>query len=184
MSSFHFHVNVLALIDLLRSCSSVFCTDSLTSSVRDLATNLRWSYGIGIVLCLSRIARLELNYVIPMQVQKGDKWVDCVSCSSVLSMEFDLCSLDIAKFSFTFIIVCTPYRNIWWISSSYVIYFFFSFFINLCFGVMRIGVGPFHMRCRTLVVTVLSLYRSMVFFLFMSMYHASFFFTYRHTVLI
>lgn len=41
--------------------------------IRKLAECIRWSYGAGIVLRLGNIARLELNYCIPMGVQKGDR---------------------------------------------------------------------------------------------------------------
>uniref|UniRef100_A0A4X1W428 Sorting and assembly machinery component 50 homolog n=1 Tax=Sus scrofa TaxID=9823 RepID=A0A4X1W428_PIG len=40
--------------------------------IRKLAECIRWSYGAGIVLRLGNIARLELNYCIPMGVQGGD----------------------------------------------------------------------------------------------------------------
>lgn len=43
--------------------------------IRKLAECIRWSYGAGIVLRLGNIARLELNYCVPMGVQKGDRWV-------------------------------------------------------------------------------------------------------------
>ncbi|CAB1331730.1 unnamed protein product [Coregonus sp. 'balchen'] len=39
---------------------------------------IRWSYGAGIVLRLGNIARLELNYCIPMGVQSGDRICDGV----------------------------------------------------------------------------------------------------------
>uniref|UniRef100_A0AAZ3S268 Sorting and assembly machinery component 50 homolog, like n=1 Tax=Oncorhynchus tshawytscha TaxID=74940 RepID=A0AAZ3S268_ONCTS len=39
-----------------------------------LAECVRWSYGAGIVLRLGNIARLELNYCIPMGVQSGDRY--------------------------------------------------------------------------------------------------------------
>uniref|UniRef100_A0A4X1W432 Sorting and assembly machinery component 50 homolog n=2 Tax=Sus scrofa TaxID=9823 RepID=A0A4X1W432_PIG len=41
--------------------------------IRKLAECIRWSYGAGIVLRLGNIARLELNYCIPMGVQGGDR---------------------------------------------------------------------------------------------------------------
>uniref|UniRef100_A0A8P0P7Q2 Sorting and assembly machinery component 50 homolog n=2 Tax=Canis lupus familiaris TaxID=9615 RepID=A0A8P0P7Q2_CANLF len=41
--------------------------------IRKLAECIRWSYGAGIVLRLGNIARLELNYCVPMGVQKGDR---------------------------------------------------------------------------------------------------------------
>lgn len=43
--------------------------------LKKLAECIRWSYGLGIVLRLGNIARLELNYCIPMGVQSGDRWV-------------------------------------------------------------------------------------------------------------
>ncbi|XP_012940018.1 sorting and assembly machinery component 50 homolog A [Aplysia californica] len=47
--------------------------NDLNGSVRGLGETMRWSYGMGLVLYLGGMARLELNYVIPMRVQKGDK---------------------------------------------------------------------------------------------------------------
>lgn len=41
--------------------------------IRKLAECIRWSYGAGIVLRLGNIARLELNYCVPMGVQQGDR---------------------------------------------------------------------------------------------------------------
>uniref|UniRef100_A0A8C7XLZ0 SAMM50 sorting and assembly machinery component n=1 Tax=Oryzias sinensis TaxID=183150 RepID=A0A8C7XLZ0_9TELE len=46
--------------------------------LKKLAECLRWSYGLGIVLRLGNIARLELNYCIPMGVQSGDRICDGV----------------------------------------------------------------------------------------------------------
>jgi len=46
--------------------------------IRKLAECIRWSYGAGIVLRLGNIARLELNYCVPMGVQKGDRTCDGV----------------------------------------------------------------------------------------------------------
>uniref|UniRef100_A0A8C6LYB3 SAMM50 sorting and assembly machinery component n=1 Tax=Nothobranchius furzeri TaxID=105023 RepID=A0A8C6LYB3_NOTFU len=44
--------------------------------LKKLAECIRWSYGLGIVLRLGNIARLELNYCIPMGVQSGDRICD------------------------------------------------------------------------------------------------------------
>lgn len=41
-----------------------------------LAECIRWSYGAGILLRLGNIARLELNYCIPMGVQSGDRYIN------------------------------------------------------------------------------------------------------------
>ncbi|XP_030631038.1 sorting and assembly machinery component 50 homolog B [Chanos chanos] len=46
--------------------------------LQKLAECIRWSYGAGIVLKLGNIARLELNYCIPMGVQSGDRICDGV----------------------------------------------------------------------------------------------------------
>uniref|UniRef100_W5ND31 Sorting and assembly machinery component 50 homolog, like n=1 Tax=Lepisosteus oculatus TaxID=7918 RepID=W5ND31_LEPOC len=43
-----------------------------------LAECIRWSYGAGIVLRLGNIARLELNYCVPMGAQSGDRICDGV----------------------------------------------------------------------------------------------------------
>lgn len=32
------------------------------------------AYGAGIVLMMGNIARLELNYVVPVRAQTGDRW--------------------------------------------------------------------------------------------------------------
>lgn len=53
--------------------------------IRKLAECIRWSYGAGIVLRLGNIARLELNYCVPMGVQKGDRWVRALSARSTLT---------------------------------------------------------------------------------------------------
>ncbi|XP_046364169.2 sorting and assembly machinery component 50 homolog [Haliotis rufescens] len=49
---------------------------SLNSDIREnfchMAETFRWAYGGGIVLRMGRVARMELNYVIPMQAQRGD----------------------------------------------------------------------------------------------------------------
>ncbi|XP_041111110.1 sorting and assembly machinery component 50 homolog A [Polyodon spathula] len=46
--------------------------------LQKLAECIRWSYGAGIVLRLGNIAKLELNYCIPMGVQSGDRICDGV----------------------------------------------------------------------------------------------------------
>uniref|UniRef100_A0A8C6WRV3 SAMM50 sorting and assembly machinery component n=1 Tax=Neogobius melanostomus TaxID=47308 RepID=A0A8C6WRV3_9GOBI len=48
------------------------------SHLQRLAECVRWSYGLGLVLRLGNIARLELNYCIPMGVQSGDRICDGV----------------------------------------------------------------------------------------------------------
>ncbi|RUS70155.1 hypothetical protein EGW08_022081 [Elysia chlorotica] len=62
----HFFVNAgnLGNLDFSGCSKSFLCR---------VCVKMRWSYGCGIVLCMGRIARLELNYVVPMRVQKGDK---------------------------------------------------------------------------------------------------------------
>ncbi|KAM4035653.1 sorting and assembly machinery component 50 homolog [Anomaloglossus baeobatrachus] len=52
--------------------------DGPRAHLRRLAECIRWSYGAGIVLRLGNIARLELNYCIPMGVQSGDRICDGV----------------------------------------------------------------------------------------------------------
>lgn len=39
----------------------------------ELRETLRWSYGAGVVLRLGRIARFELNYVIPQTALATDR---------------------------------------------------------------------------------------------------------------
>lgn len=51
-----------------------FCSgEGPQAHLKKLAECIRWSYGLGIVLRLGNIARLELNYCIPMGVQSGDR---------------------------------------------------------------------------------------------------------------
>ncbi|KAK6191273.1 hypothetical protein SNE40_003004 [Patella caerulea] len=49
---------------------------SLNNNLREnfwrMAETFRWAYGGGIVLRMGSIARMELNYVIPVQLQRGD----------------------------------------------------------------------------------------------------------------
>uniref|UniRef100_A0A8C8FYG4 POTRA domain-containing protein n=1 Tax=Oncorhynchus tshawytscha TaxID=74940 RepID=A0A8C8FYG4_ONCTS len=52
--------------------------DGPRAHLSKLAECIRWSYGAGIVLRLGNIARLELNYCIPMGVQSGDRICDGV----------------------------------------------------------------------------------------------------------
>ncbi|CAL1594833.1 unnamed protein product [Knipowitschia caucasica] len=49
-----------------------------TAHLQRLAECVRWSYGLGLVLRLGNIARLELNYCVPMGVQSGDRICDGV----------------------------------------------------------------------------------------------------------
>lgn len=46
---------------------------NLRGSMANMGQTMRWSYGGGLVLYFAEVARLELNYVVPMGVQKGDK---------------------------------------------------------------------------------------------------------------
>lgn len=54
---------------------SVICAgEGPRAHLQKLAECIRWSYGAGIVLRLGNIARLELNYCVPMGVQSGDRY--------------------------------------------------------------------------------------------------------------
>ncbi|KAF0029531.1 hypothetical protein F2P81_018636 [Scophthalmus maximus] len=58
---------------------SVMCAgEGPRAHLQKLAECIRWSYGAGIVLRLGNIARLELNYCVPMGVQSGDRICDGV----------------------------------------------------------------------------------------------------------
>jgi len=46
---------------------------SWNNNLSALAETIRLSYGAGIVLRLGGIARLELNYCVPVRTQKGDR---------------------------------------------------------------------------------------------------------------
>lgn len=55
--------------------SGVMCAgEGPRAHLQKMAECLRWSYGAGIVLRLGNIARLELNYCVPMGVQSGDRY--------------------------------------------------------------------------------------------------------------
>lgn len=60
--------------------------------IRKLAECIRWSYGAGIVLRLGNIARLELNYCIPMGVQRGDRCVGPLSVLQLCGASVAVCS--------------------------------------------------------------------------------------------
>ena len=51
----------------------VLLGDHWKASVYQLGQTLRWAYGAGVVMKLGGIARLEVNYCVPVQVQKGDR---------------------------------------------------------------------------------------------------------------
>ncbi|KAG2459920.1 SAM5A protein, partial [Polypterus senegalus] len=53
---------------------SIMVGEGPHAHLQKLAECIRWSYGAGIVLRLGNIARLELNYCIPMGVQSGDRY--------------------------------------------------------------------------------------------------------------
>ena len=45
---------------------------SVRENIKNLSETMRLSYGLGVVLRLGGIARLELNYVIPVRYQSTD----------------------------------------------------------------------------------------------------------------
>ncbi|KAK7098539.1 sorting and assembly machinery component 50 homolog A-like isoform X2 [Littorina saxatilis] len=46
--------------------------NDLQGSLKDMGNDIRWACGWGIVLRMGRVARMELNYVVPMAVKQGD----------------------------------------------------------------------------------------------------------------
>ena len=42
-------------------------------NVTSMVDSIRWSYGAGVVLRLGGIARLEVNYCVPVRYQPGDR---------------------------------------------------------------------------------------------------------------
>lgn len=60
---------------MLLICWCLTAGDGPRAHLQRLAECIRWSYGMGIVLRLGNIARLELNYCFPMGVQPGDRLV-------------------------------------------------------------------------------------------------------------
>lgn len=61
----HFFVNAGNLANLKLS-------DGIHGIMKGVQDNFRASYGGGIVLRMGRVARLELNYVVPMYVSQSD----------------------------------------------------------------------------------------------------------------
>jgi len=59
-------------------CGVVTAGGQWKQGLLSMGDSVRWSYGAGLVLRLGAIARLELNYVVPVRVQPNDKYV----CSS------------------------------------------------------------------------------------------------------
>jgi len=55
------------------SCDDVSASHQWRENLSSLTDAVRWSYGAGLVLRLGGIARLELNYVVPMKVQSSDR---------------------------------------------------------------------------------------------------------------
>lgn len=53
-------------------------SDNLNECVQSLGKNLRLTYGIGLVYRLGQVARIELNYCIPVYYQADDKLIDGV----------------------------------------------------------------------------------------------------------
>ncbi|KAF7641588.1 hypothetical protein LDENG_00276760, partial [Lucifuga dentata] len=66
--------------------------------LQKLAECIRWSYGAGIILRLGNIARLELNYCVPMGVQSGDRWeADDAGVKGL----FEICTVFCAELMFS-----------------------------------------------------------------------------------
>ena len=47
--------------------------DDVKGSFDGLSTELRCAWGAGVVLKLGGVARMELNYVVPLAVHPGDR---------------------------------------------------------------------------------------------------------------
>lgn len=52
----------------------LFSDKPIIENLRGLSEEFRLAYGAGIVLMMGNIARLELNYVVPVRAQTGDRW--------------------------------------------------------------------------------------------------------------
>lgn len=48
-------------------------TDDMQHNIKLLTTDIRIAYGVGICLRIGQMARLELNYCVPLSFQKGDQ---------------------------------------------------------------------------------------------------------------
>ena len=46
---------------------------SLQANIDEAVQDFRLTYGLGLAFKLGGIARIELNYVVPLRTQKGDK---------------------------------------------------------------------------------------------------------------
>ena len=51
----------------------MYTADNLLGSLQEMRSDYRWAWGAGIVLRLGRVARMELNYVVPLAVKPGDR---------------------------------------------------------------------------------------------------------------
>ena len=70
------HIIVLyeVMIDVhIGSCDDVSASHQWRENLSSLTDAVRWSYGAGLVLRLGGVARLELNYVVPMKLQSSDR---------------------------------------------------------------------------------------------------------------
>jgi len=48
-------------------------SEDYTQYLNTLRENLRWAYGLGLILRVGQVARLELNYCVPVSAQNGDR---------------------------------------------------------------------------------------------------------------
>jgi len=89
--------------------------DAVTAShqwkegVLSMADAVRWSYGAGLVLRLGGIARLELNYVVPVKVQPNDRSV-CLSVCLSCPLSVSVC-LYVSCVFYRFAFICEICKN-------------------------------------------------------------------------
>ena len=57
-----------------------FTDEKWKDNIRLLGETMRLSYGAGVVLRMGGIARLELNYCVPVKVMQGDRSVYFLIC--------------------------------------------------------------------------------------------------------
>lgn len=50
----------------------MFTVDNIEETLNELRENIRIAYGLGVAVRIGQMARIELNYCIPLAYQRGD----------------------------------------------------------------------------------------------------------------
>lgn len=51
----------------------MFTVDNIEETLNELRENIRIAYGLGVAVRIGQMARIELNYCIPLAYQRGDR---------------------------------------------------------------------------------------------------------------